>query len=397
MTDAFSRKSDFQQETSAPPPCVMIITGEASGDYHGARVVAALKKRRPDLFCIGIGGGCMARAGVRIRLDAHRLAVVGITEIFAKARILVSGLATARGMVKSLRPDLLILVDFPDFNLMVAKTARKCGVPVLYYISPQIWAWRSGRVKKIRDRVDHMAVILPFEAAFYSDHKVPATFVGHPLLDAAAPPPRPVEPRAGFTLGLLPGSRDREVSQLLPDMLAAARLLSRKHPGIRFVLAMAPSVDPRLVSRIIADYGDKLPLDIETDGVEKVFSQSTLAVAASGTVTLEAAIAGVPTVIVYKVSTLSYWLGRALVRVKHIGLANLIAGREIVPELIQRAVTPENIAGALSRMIGDPVALSACREALLALREKLGGPGASDRVALLAEQMLQTPRQPVDQ
>jgi lipid-A-disaccharide synthase len=366
----------------------MIIAGEASGDQHGAKVVTALGNRYPGISFTGIGGDALRAAGVHILVDAHELSVVGITEIFAQAGALLRGLSTAKKALKRLRPDLLILIDFPDFNLNVAAAAKKIGVPVLYYISPQIWAWRSGRAKKIRKRVDHMAVILPFEADFYHRYQVPATFVGHPLLDGAgqlpsqsAPPPEP-------TIGLLPGSRDKEVLRLLPEMLETAHLLKQGIPGVKFLISRAPSVKQDLFDDIVSRHGTGVEFEIETGNVHSVFQRSTLLVAASGTVTLEAAMAGVPTVIAYKVSPISYRLGRMLVRVEHIGLANLIAGRQIVPELIQEEASAENIAETVRQMLSTPKALAQCRQALLKLRHELGGPGASGRVADIAAHLL---------
>jgi lipid-A-disaccharide synthase len=373
------------------PKRVMIIAGEASGDQHGAKVVTALAERHENISFTGIGGGAMRSAGVHILMDAHELAVVGITEIFAKGGTLLRGLSTAKKALRRLKPDLLILIDFPDFNLNVAATAKKVGVPVLYYISPQIWAWRSGRAKKIRKRVDHMAVILPFEADFYHRFQVPVTFVGHPLLDGRSNEPlqsrAPSDPNQP-TIGLLPGSRDKEVLRLLPEMLESARILKQQLPGARFVISLAPSVKKDLLDDILANHGKGMDCEIEHGGIHTVFERSTLLIAASGTVTLEAAIAGVPMVIVYKVSPISYRLGRTLVRVEYIGLANLISGREIVPELIQKEASAKNIAEAVLRMLTNPVKLAECRDDLLNLRHKLGGTGASGRVADIASRML---------
>jgi lipid-A-disaccharide synthase len=237
-----------------------------------------------------------------------------------------------------------------------------------------------------------MAVILPFEAEFYHRFQVPVTFVGHPLLDGApceafetgTPCCDPTNP----TIGFLPGSRDKEVLQLLPEMLEAAKILKQKNPGTKFLLSLAPSVKKEIVEDMLSIHGKGLNYDIETGGAGSVLRNSTVVVAASGTVTLEAAMAGVPMVIVYKVSPLSYRLGRALIRVHHIGLANLIAGRRIVPELVQQEVTGANIAETLQRMLSNPTELTGCRQALLKLRHQLGGPGASGRVAGIAARML---------
>jgi lipid-A-disaccharide synthase len=374
--------------TGDQPKRVMIIAGEASGDQHGAKIVTALGKKHPGISFTGIGGHAMQAAGVHILVDAHELSVVGITEIFAKGATLLRGLSTAKKTLKTLKPDLLILIDFPDFNLNVAAAAKKAGVPVLYYISPQIWAWRSGRAKKIRKRVDHMAVILPFEADFYHRYDVPVTFVGHPLLDGAGealPAPSDTD---GPTIGLLPGSRDKEVGYLLPEMLKAAYFLKQMIPDIKFLISRAPSVKPELFDDIMSRHGTGVAFEIEPGDVHTLFGRSTLLVAASGTVTLEAAIAGVPTVIVYKVSPLSYRLGRALVKVPFIGLANLIAGSQIVPEFIQDDVSAANIAETVRGMLAGSKELTRCRESLLELRHKLGGPGASGRVADIAAGML---------
>ncbi len=376
--------------------CVMIIAGEASGDHHGARVVAALKKRHENIFFAGIGGSALRAEGVRVMVDAGDLAVVGVTEIFAKAKSLLSGLSTAKKLLHSLKPDLLILIDFPDFNLKVAAAAKKLNIPVLYYVSPQIWAWRAGRVKKIKALVDHMAVILPFEADFYMRHEVPVTFVGHPLLDAYDPPAefhsisadtQSVTP----VIGLLPGSRDKEIIRLLPEMMAAAALLKERIPGVTFILSLAPSIKKELADELIATYGHVINFTIEPRGVHHVFKKSTLVLAASGTVTLEAAIAGVPMVIIYKVSPLSYWLGKMLVNVTYMGLANLISGKEISPELLQQEASATNIADTIHDIIKHPDKLLAQQRDLLKLRNLLGGPGASERVADIAMDIMDRP------
>ncbi|MFH0728974.1 MAG: lipid-A-disaccharide synthase [Pseudomonadota bacterium] len=365
----------------------MIIAGEASGDQHGAKVVRALRELAPDLFFFGIGGQALRAAGVQIFFDAAQLAVVGITEIFAKLPHLIKGMSAAKRLLKTVKPDLLLLIDFPDFNLNIAAAAKKHNIPVLYYISPQIWAWRSGRVKKIRDRVNHMAVILPFEAVFYERHGVPVSFVGHPLLDdfpfASTAPGAPLSAGEGI-VGLLPGSRDREVARLLPDMLAAIPLLRRQIPNIRFIVSLSPSVKRSFLESILAAHCPKPDIEIEAKGVHTVLAKSTLVVAASGTVTLEAAMAGCPMVIIYKVSPLSYLLGRMLVRVNFMGLANLIAGKRICPELLQQQVSGAGIAETVASMLHDPTGMAECRGELLNVKARLGNPGASRRVAQIA-------------
>jgi len=369
-------------------PTVMIVAGEASADLHAARLLEALQRRQPALRCFGIGGPALRAVGADIRIDAARLAVVGITEVAAKAGALWRSLRAARSWLARRRPDLLVLIDFPDFNLMVAKTAKRLGIPVLYYVSPQIWAWRAGRIRTIAARVDHMAVILPFEADFYRRRGVPVTFVGHPLLDdAPAPRPEPAAP----VVGLLPGSRDREVERLLPVMLAAAARLRPRFPAVRWRVSVAPTVDPALVAGLLAPYGGAA-FETVAGGAGPVLAASTLVVAASGTVTLEAAIAGTPAVIVYKVSPLSYRLGRALIRVPYIGLANLIAGAPVQPELIQDDANPTAVARVVGELLADPGRRARMRDALAAVRRRLGAPGAAERSADVALELMATAR-----
>ena len=373
------------------PKRVMIVAGEASGDMHGAKLVQALRSRDSTLKFSGIGGARMRAAGVGLLMDAAQLAVVGITEVLVKAPTLIKGMSRAKAHLRSELPALLILIDFPDFNLRLAAEAKRLAIPVLYYISPQIWAWRPGRVKKIGALVDHVAVILPFEAAFYDRHDVPATFVGHPLADAAWPAsssaPEPGHPDFPV-VGLLPGSRDREISRHLPVMLAAATLLRERFANLRVLVSIAPTVQQDSVDGIVGRYPVRTACEFLDGGVDRIFNQSNLVVAASGTVTLEAAIAGVPTVIIYKVSPLSALVGRLMIHVDYIGLANLIAGREVMPELIQGQATAEKISTCVTAMLNDPNGLAEVRRTLLDVRSRLGEPGASDRVADIAMRMI---------
>ncbi len=385
------------------PQCVMIIAGETSGDLHGAKVVQAMRQKQRGLFFLGIGGPAMQAAGVRILADASSLSVVGITEIFTRASHLLKTLRQIKNLLKTIRPDLLILIDFPDFNLNVAKAAKRLNINVLYYISPQIWAWRHGRVKQIKKRVDHIAVILPFEAPFYHKHQVPVTFVGHPLMDETVD-----EPAKGYSdsrvkndkqpkrvIGLLPGSREREISAHLPVMLASAQILAKRNADLHFVISIAPSVDKAYVQDAVSESEGDAVFEISERNVTQILSRCLLVIAVSGTVTLDAAIAGTPMIIIYKVSPLSYWVGRMLIKVPYIGLVNLIARKALVPELIQQRVTASDIAKEASRLLNDPVALGNLRNELLNLKAFLGGPGASFRVAEIACGMMVKGRQPV--
>jgi lipid-A-disaccharide synthase len=367
--------------------CVMIIAGEASGDLHGSRLVTAMRQKNMALFFCGIGGQALKASGVRVFVDASELSVVGITEAFSKLPNLLKGMAVAKKTLKRLFPDLLILIDFPDFNLNVAACAKKLGIPVLYYISPQIWAWRSRRVKKIGKLVDHMAVILPFEEAFYKKHQIPVTFVGHPLLDTNldyGTKTFQVPENNIPVIGLCPGSRDREIARHLPIMLGAARILLKRMKSVKFVVSVAPDVKRKTVEDIVNKHKGVADLEIVSGHVRKIFELSSVVIAASGTVTLESAISGTPMVIIYKVSPISYWLGRAMIHVKHIGLVNLITGKKIVPELLQDQASPIRIADTVFSMLSDAPGLEKLRLELLRVKDALGGPGASERVADIA-------------
>lgn len=369
----------------------MIIAGETSGDLHGAKLVHAMQKRNSGLFFCGIGGRGLKEAGVNILVDAREISVVGITEVFSKIPGILKGLNIVKKMLKTKHFDLLILVDFPDFNLHIAATAKKNGIPVLYYISPQIWAWRPGRVKKIKRYVDHMAVILPFEEVFYKEQNIPVTFVGHPLLENSLISKKVFADKWSediSVVGLLPGSRHGEIARHLPVMIDAARILLKKIKNIKFIISLAPDLEEKQVEEIAMRFKREDYFEIVAGDVKKIFEQSNVVVAASGTVTLESAISGTPMVIIYKVSPVTYRLGKAMIRVKHIGLVNLIAGKEIVPELIQEKASSKRIAETVFKMLNDPSGLQRLSLELLSIRDKLGGQGASERVADIAFNML---------
>jgi len=373
---------------------VFLVAGEASGDLHGANLVRAMNRLAPNLHVVGIGGPYLRETGMEILIDASSLSVVGITEVIAHLPVVLESLSSVKRFLREVRPDLVILIDYPDFNLRIAKEAKQLGLPVFYYISPQIWAWRENRVHIIRRRVNHMAVILPFEAPFYERHGVPVTFVGHPLMDTelGSLSLDAVLHQAGDDpiIGLLPGSRIGEVHKLLPVMLDAARLFRRRKPSARFLLSQAQGIPDDLMQSVIQQDGT-LPIEISRNLLD-IFRRSTLVIAASGTVTLQAAIAGVPMIIVYKVSPLSYVLGKMLIRVPFIGLINLIAGKRIVPELIQKDANARTIADTVFELTSDPERLWAIRNDLVEARRLLGGPGASERAARIALSLMERPR-----
>ncbi|MBC2715069.1 MAG: lipid-A-disaccharide synthase [Desulfobacteraceae bacterium] len=379
--------------TPSVQKCVMIIAGETSGDAHGAHLVRAMKKKDSSLFFCGIGSDALRTAGVKILVDSKELSVVGITEVFAKIPKVLNGISTVKKLLQGLSPDLIILIDFPDFNLHIASIAKKHGVPVLYYVSPQIWAWRSGRIRKIKQNVDHMAVILPFEKEYYTRHNIPATFVGHPLLDSYSPieekksdnveDPTPV-------VGLLPGSRVGEIDRNLPYMLASASILQHRFQNMKFLLSVAPSISRQWVESFVNPYKNTCRIELVPGNILEIFEKSTLIIAASGTVTLETAIYGVPMVIMYRISPASYMLGRALVEVDHIGLVNIIANERIVPELIQGEASPGKIARTVGEMLNNPLELSRIKEKLKLVKSMLGEAGASEKTADIGLSLLKS-------
>ena len=372
---------------------ILIVAGESSGDMHGASLVRAVHDINPEIDFWGLGGEKMREAGVNIPFDSTRLAVVGISEVFTHLWQIVQAQRLLRKAMRDKRPDLVILIDYPDFNLLLAAKARGLGIPVMYYISPQVWAWRSGRIKKIKRLVNRMVVILPFEVEFYRRHQMEVDFVGHPLLDIVKPAlddeyfykhfeidrSRPV-------VGLFPGSRWQEVNRLMPSIIDAAGRLEEKIPGIQFVLPLAPTIDRRCVEAFIHPTG--LNIKVIEDGTHDTMKAAHAVIAASGTVTLEAAIMGVPMIIVYKVSRLSYLVGKIMVRVSHIGLVNLVAGRRIVPELVQEEVNGRRIAEEVHKIIADEKYSRTMKNELEGVKNRLGGPGASARTAEIVCQMV---------
>ena len=370
---------------------VMLLVGEASGDFHGANLVKAIRELDGTLSFLGTGGKALKKEGVETFFDIRSLSVMGLTEVVSKLHLVLKALHNAKRLLKERRPDLLILIDFPEFNLNVAKAAKKYGIPVLYYISPKVWAWRSNRVKIIQKRVDRMAIILPFEREFYSRHDIPVTYVGHPLMDVRLfqHAEKPDKKKKGETIiAVLPGSREKEILGLLPVMMASARLLSNKLNNLTFLISVAPSIDRCLVDDVVTPYRSELQFEVISDSVYDIFSVADFAMAASGTVNLEAAIAGIPMVVLYKMSALSYFLAEHLVKLEHASLVNLIAGKEVVPELLQKEANPEKIADTVHRILTDDNILDQMKKELAHVKSVLGGPGASHRVARIALEMM---------
>lgn len=371
-------------------PRIMIVAGEASGDMHGARLIAALKEQAPGAQVCGIGGPELTRQGVEILYDSSQLAVVGIVEVISHLSFIRAALRTLENRLKEQQPDLLILIDYPDFNLIMAKKAKRLGIPVFYYISPQVWAWRSGRVKTIKKLVDRMAVILPFEQEFYRERGMTVDFVGHPLMDSV----RTTRTREDFlqslgidpestVIGILPGSRKREIAGMLPIFLEAAKRMQEQLTKPVFLLPLAPTLcEDDLLNNGLAEAGVEVKV-IREDRYDLMAACGAV-MAASGTVSLELAILNVPMVISYRVSPLTYFLGRRLIKVQYASLVNLVAGREVVPELLQNEAVPEKIADATIRLIANRTERTRHLAGLAEVREKLGGAGASAKAAKLA-------------
>jgi len=347
----------------------------------------------PHIRFSGIGGRKMEGAGVRVLASSSDMAVVGLTEVVSRLRVVTGAYLKLRSLLKHDRPHLLILIDYPDFNLALAKAAKRFGVPVLYYISPQVWAWRQGRVRKILDRVDRMAVILPFEKNFYLQKGLNVEYVGHPIVDAVPQNLLKEDARKelGFDtafpiLGLLPGSRKEEIKNLLPAMVQAAEIIATRYPDLKCVLPLAPTISRPRVESITGP--SSVDVTIFEGSIYKALKVCDAALVTSGTATLEAAVMAVPMVVAYRVSPLSYWIGKRVIKVPHIGLVNLVAGERIVTELIQHEVTPDALAREAFRLLEAGQDRENVIKKMIAVRESMGEGNPSERTAKIALDMM---------
>ncbi len=371
----------------------MFSAGEASGDKHAAAVFRAMRERLPNLCGTGMGSRAMADAGIELNVDSSGIGVVGLGEVLRHYGAIRRALTTMQDAVCTQRPDLLICVDYKEFNLKLARHAKACGIKVLFYVSPQVWAWRPGRVKKYGAAIDMMAVIFPFETRFYEAHNIPVRYVGHPLVGrvqasrarevlmqefglSAAPP----------VIGLLPGSRKAEVQRLLPVMLHSAALLRQTQPDLQFILPQAATIPDDLLDPLLA--ASNVPVRRVHQRSYDVLACCDAALVASGTATLETALMGVPMAVVYKVSPLTYTLLKPLIRIPDIALVNIVAERRIVQEFVQNAAEPQAIAHEMQRILRDADYAQKIKNDLAEVQTRLGMADGVNTMAQLACEML---------
>lgn len=376
-----------------------IVAGEASGDLHAGALIAELRRRHPEWRCFGCGGEHLRAAGSELLLDSRELSVLGLAEVVRHLPRIYGHYRRLWRAIAARRPQALILVDFPDFNLRLARRARQANIPVIYFISPQVWAWRPRRVRLLRRTVRRMICIFPFEPAFYQQHGMDAVFAGHPLLDRIPPPAqRSVSEQAAWrkahgleaatpVVALLPGSRRRELEYHLPVLLEAARRL-RAERDVQFAIAAAPGLNAGEIQAAIPETARGF-IRVLTGATYELLAQAEIAIVASGTATLEAGLLEVPMIVVYRLSPWTYRLGRRLVRTPYIAMANLVLGEAAVPELVQDGFTPEAVVKWARNLLDDPEARQRMREKLSCLRTCLGEPGAMGRAAAEVEAVIQ--------
>ena len=383
----------------------MVLTGEPSGDFHAAALIKAMQRIEHNLDISGIGGPCMEAENVDIFYPIEKLSAMGITEVLFQFKYIKQAYESFKSRLRTQRPDLIILIDYPGFNLRAAQYAKQhYAIPILYYITPKVWAWKESRLQQIKQYVDHAALIFPFEKKIYQRAGIPSTYVGNPLMDDypdhyAKPflrhpskgfPPRPGGGKkpcpnemncSGPVIGLLPGSRKAEITNLLDIMIKTALKIHEQKKNARFLISAASPLHLQRIEHILSPHKQTGLFEVILGRPLEIFKRSDLLVAASGTVTLEAALCCLPTIIVYKMSPVSYTFAKLLIKVKYAGLANLIAGRELMPEFLQEKATPEEISQKAFIMLEN---LTNHENQLLMVRKLLGAPGAPKRTARIA-------------
>lgn len=367
---------------------ILIIAGEASSDCHGASLVKAINDIKPDITFYGVGGEDMQNAGVDILYNITNLAVIGPIDLikhYGKLKKVYDDLCRR---IKLERPDCAILIDYPGFNLKIAKDLKALNIPVIYYISPQVWAWGSGRIKKMKQLIDKMLVIFKFEESLYQKEEIPVSFVGHPLLDTVKQTKQKEQLLSQYglssrkiTIGMLPGSRNNEATRILPIMIKTAKLIKAKIGvnNVQFLLPAAKTLKTEFIDEIIKN--EKFDITLIKDDTYNAISLCKIAMVASGTATLETALLGVPMAIIYKVSLPTYLFIRPIIRIPYVGLVNVVAERKIIQEFIQYEAKPKSIAQYLLKLLGDENYWQEKKNELLSIKSKLGTPGASMRAA----------------
>jgi lipid-A-disaccharide synthase len=376
---------------------IVVCAGEPSGDNLAAGLIRAVNAERPGLRFTGMGGEQMRDAGADTLIDVSELAVMGLWDVITQYPRLRGLLQRMQRHLEETRPDLLILVDYVEFNLRLGAHARSLGIPVLFYVSPQIWAWRPKRIHRIKRSVDAMAVLFPFERQIYEDHGIPVRYVGNPLVDEVRPPDRDLRMELGLArgqrvIGLLPGSRSGEIRRHWPLLVATARCLHRRFPDLHFVVAPAAGVTAGTLDALASR--DDLPITVlgGSRRAQTVMAASELLLISSGTATLEAALLQTPMIVIYRMAPVTYALFSRLVKVPHIALVNIVAGRRLVPERLQGAANAESLCVEAARWLEQPEELARIRESLGQVRERLGPGGADRRVASALLEMLDSGR-----
>ncbi len=373
----------------------MIVTGEASGDLHGAHVVREIKKIFPTIECYGIGGTQMQQVGVDIHTNVSELSVVGLAEVLKHYPRLRKILNKTKYSLKQKKPDLLILIDSPDFNLPLAKTAKQCGIKVLYYISPQIWAWRKNRIKLIQKYVDMMAVVFPFEEKFYLDANVPVEYVGHPLTKEAKATveknrlinSNELDPNKKL-IGLFPGSRLSEIENNYPVLLDSAKTLLKQREDVQFITPVASTLSNDLIQKYISEAG--IEVNTTSNNIYNVINACDAIAAASGTVTLQITLMQVPMLIIYKISPITYQIFKRIVKFSYAGIANVIAGKEISREFIQADATAKNVSTELNKLLSDERYIAEMINNMQKIKNELGNKDGSANTARLAADLINT-------
>ncbi len=370
---------------------IMFVAGEASGDQHGAEIIKQLPHQ--NYQCFGIGGKRMQQAGMTLLFDAAQIAVVGFVEVLKHFPAIRQAWKIAKQAINERKPDLIVLIDYPGFNLRLARYAKQQGIKVLYYISPQVWAWRQKRVEKIKQCVDHMAVIFPFEVDFYQKADVPVSFVGSPLVEQVqscggqqVAQQKCKLPTDHTFVGLLPGSRHSEIQRLLPTMVETAKRLQQHQAHLHFILPIASTLKRTDIEPYLTDI--KNEITIIEDNTHAAIEACDAVICSSGTATLETALLQVPLVVIYKTSALTFWLAKRLICIKNIALCNIVAGKRIVQEYLQHDVNPDSLEAEVRKLLTDADYRNQIKTELAQVKNKLGQPGAADKVVALIEELL---------